>query len=183
MRCSLKGNGPGVVWTGGPERQSTQRGNHVLQHRAVSPGLASIWTGQVWIKCSIWSFFLSFFPYLPFLYLKVSDTLKCDCVCSEPVCAAIVNHLWVLCCLSRQSELSVKLNRQLERCLRNSKCIDTESLCVVSGEKVNKRRVKQKHRNKNMEHSFDSMCVCLKGVADQGGCPHDKSRREPDGCC
>ena len=30
----------------------------------------------------------------------------------------------------------MKLNRQLERCLRNSKCIDTESLCVVSGEKV-----------------------------------------------
>lgn len=38
--------------------------------------------------------------------------------------------------VSRQSELSVNLNRQLERCLRNSKCIDTESLCVVSGEKV-----------------------------------------------
>ncbi|XP_077461268.1 exosome complex component RRP45 [Stigmatopora argus] len=42
---------------------------------------------------------------------------------------------------SRQSELSVKLNRQLERCLRNSKCIDTESLCVVSGEKVWEIRV------------------------------------------
>ncbi|XP_010766925.1 exosome complex component RRP45-like, partial [Notothenia coriiceps] len=40
-----------------------------------------------------------------------------------------------------QSELSVKLNRQLERCLRNSKCIDTESLCVVSGEKVWQIRV------------------------------------------
>lgn len=36
----------------------------------------------------------------------------------------------------RQSELLVKLNRLLERCLRNSKCIDTESLCVVAGEKV-----------------------------------------------
>ncbi|XP_044285356.1 exosome complex component RRP45 isoform X2 [Varanus komodoensis] len=35
----------------------------------------------------------------------------------------------------RQSELLVKLNRLLERCLRNSKCIDTESLCVVAGEK------------------------------------------------
>ncbi|XP_076001308.1 exosome complex component RRP45 isoform X2 [Genypterus blacodes] len=43
--------------------------------------------------------------------------------------------------LGRQSELSVKLNRQLERCLRNSKCIDTESLCVVSGEKVWQIRV------------------------------------------
>ncbi|XP_069050125.1 exosome complex component RRP45 isoform X2 [Lepisosteus oculatus] len=42
---------------------------------------------------------------------------------------------------SRQSELLVKLNRQLERCLRNSKCIDTESLCVVSGAKVWQVRV------------------------------------------
>uniref|UniRef100_A0A8C7HJ13 Exosome complex component RRP45 n=1 Tax=Oncorhynchus kisutch TaxID=8019 RepID=A0A8C7HJ13_ONCKI len=39
------------------------------------------------------------------------------------------------------SKLLVKLNRQLERCLRNSKCIDTESLCVVSGEKVWQIRV------------------------------------------
>ncbi|XP_045058750.1 exosome complex component RRP45 isoform X1 [Desmodus rotundus] len=36
----------------------------------------------------------------------------------------------------RQSDLLVKLNRLLERCLRNSKCIDTESLCVIAGEKV-----------------------------------------------
>ncbi|KAJ3614785.1 hypothetical protein NHX12_018355 [Muraenolepis orangiensis] len=43
--------------------------------------------------------------------------------------------------LGRSSELLVKLNRQLERCLRNSHCIDTESLCVVSGEKVWQIRV------------------------------------------
>ncbi|NXF30109.1 EXOS9 protein, partial [Nyctibius bracteatus] len=36
----------------------------------------------------------------------------------------------------RQSDLLVKLNRLIERCLRNSKCVDTESLCVVAGEKV-----------------------------------------------
>ncbi|XP_054028728.1 exosome complex component RRP45 [Dryobates pubescens] len=36
----------------------------------------------------------------------------------------------------RQTELLVKVNRLIERCLRNSKCIDTESLCVVAGEKV-----------------------------------------------
>ncbi|XP_018591267.1 exosome complex component RRP45 [Scleropages formosus] len=42
---------------------------------------------------------------------------------------------------NRQSELLVKLNRLLERCLRNSKCIDTESLCVVAGEKVWQIRV------------------------------------------
>nr|XP_014345915.1 PREDICTED: exosome complex component RRP45 [Latimeria chalumnae] len=41
----------------------------------------------------------------------------------------------------RQSELLVKLNRLLERCLRNSKCIDTESLCVVANEKVWQVRV------------------------------------------
>ena len=35
----------------------------------------------------------------------------------------------------------MKLNRLLERCLRNSKCIDTESLCVVAGEKVWQIRV------------------------------------------
>ncbi|RXM31150.1 Exosome complex component RRP45 [Acipenser ruthenus] len=50
------------------------------------------------------------------------------------------------CCIvdlgkTRQSELVVKLNRLVERCLRNSKCIDTESLCVVSGEKVWQIRV------------------------------------------
>ncbi|KAI5628186.1 exosome complex component RRP45, partial [Silurus asotus] len=42
---------------------------------------------------------------------------------------------------NRQSELLVTLNRQLERCLRNSRCIDTESLCVISGEKVWQIRV------------------------------------------
>ncbi|XP_068136478.1 exosome complex component RRP45 [Hyperolius riggenbachi] len=41
----------------------------------------------------------------------------------------------------RSSELVVKLNRLLERCLRNSKCIDTESLCVQAGEKVWQIRV------------------------------------------
>ncbi|KAM3832010.1 exosome complex component RRP45 isoform 1-T1 [Vipera latastei] len=41
----------------------------------------------------------------------------------------------------RQSELLVKVNRLLERCLRNSKCVDTESLCVVAGEKVWQIRV------------------------------------------
>ncbi|XP_018420236.1 PREDICTED: exosome complex component RRP45 [Nanorana parkeri] len=41
----------------------------------------------------------------------------------------------------RPSELVVKLNRLLERCLRNSKCIDTESLCVQAGEKVWQVRV------------------------------------------
>ncbi|KAM8939494.1 exosome complex component RRP45 [Pelodytes ibericus] len=41
----------------------------------------------------------------------------------------------------RPSELVIKLNRLLERCLRNSKCIDTESLCIAAGEKVWQIRV------------------------------------------
>ncbi|CAI9589706.1 unnamed protein product [Staurois parvus] len=41
----------------------------------------------------------------------------------------------------RPSELVVRLNRLLERCLRNSRCIDTESLCVQAGEKVWQVRV------------------------------------------
>ncbi|XP_032811329.1 exosome complex component RRP45 [Petromyzon marinus] len=36
----------------------------------------------------------------------------------------------------RQSEMGVELNRLLERCLRTSRCVDTESLCVIAGEKV-----------------------------------------------
>ncbi|XP_056136647.1 exosome complex component RRP45 isoform X2 [Lampris incognitus] len=43
--------------------------------------------------------------------------------------------------MGRQSDLLVTLNRQLERCLRNSRCMDTESLCVISGEKVWQIRV------------------------------------------
>lgn len=29
----------------------------------------------------------------PILSLELSDTLKCDCVCTDSVCAAIENHL------------------------------------------------------------------------------------------
>lgn len=56
-------------------------------------------------------------------------------------------------CPRRQSELSVKLNRQLERCLRNSKCIDTESLCVVSGEKVTRPQSGTTRRHKRTSQS------------------------------
>lgn len=34
------------------------------------------------------------------------------------------------------SEYGVELNRLLERCIKESRCVDTESLCIVSGEKV-----------------------------------------------
>ncbi|OWF51161.1 Exosome complex component RRP45 [Mizuhopecten yessoensis] len=36
----------------------------------------------------------------------------------------------------RMSELGVEINRLLERCLKESRCVDMESLCIISGEKV-----------------------------------------------
>ncbi|KAK7097276.1 exosome complex component RRP45-like [Littorina saxatilis] len=36
----------------------------------------------------------------------------------------------------RQTEESVELNRLMERCLKESRCVDLESLCIVVGEKV-----------------------------------------------
>ncbi|XP_037091530.1 exosome complex component RRP45-like, partial [Pollicipes pollicipes] len=36
----------------------------------------------------------------------------------------------------RATDLSVGLERLLERCLRESRCVDTESLCIVADEKV-----------------------------------------------
>lgn len=37
---------------------------------------------------------------------------------------------------NRQSDLSVYLNRLIEKCIMESRCIDLESLCIVSEEKV-----------------------------------------------
>ncbi|XP_063240289.1 exosome complex component RRP45 [Bacillus rossius redtenbacheri] len=41
----------------------------------------------------------------------------------------------------RLSELGVQLNRLLEKCLKDSKCVDLESLCIVAEEKVWNLRV------------------------------------------
>jgi len=41
----------------------------------------------------------------------------------------------------RPSEESVELSRLMERCLKESRCLDLESLCVVAGEKVWEIRV------------------------------------------
>ncbi|GBM37498.1 Exosome complex component RRP45 [Araneus ventricosus] len=38
--------------------------------------------------------------------------------------------------LSRSSDEFVELHRSLERCIRDSKCLDLESLCIVAGIKV-----------------------------------------------
>ncbi|XP_067662910.1 exosome complex component RRP45-like [Haliotis asinina] len=38
--------------------------------------------------------------------------------------------------IGRPSEFGVELTRLLERCLKESRCVDTESLCIVAGEKV-----------------------------------------------
>lgn len=155
MCCSLKGHGPGVLWNSGSKRKSTKWGNCVLQHWTVTNGLTNIWTGQVRKTtesvCLLWIF--------------LSQTEEST------------NPQQELVFLCRQSELSVKLNRQLERCLRNSKCIDTESLCVVSGEKVT-----QTMSNRNLVHCDSCLCVYVwAGVADQSGRPRAKSWWESDG--
>lgn len=36
----------------------------------------------------------------------------------------------------RQSDLAVQLNRLLEKCLKDSKAVDLESLCIKMNEKV-----------------------------------------------
>lgn len=38
--------------------------------------------------------------------------------------------------VGRQSELAVQLNRLLEKCIKDSQCVDLESLCIVAEEKV-----------------------------------------------
>lgn len=36
----------------------------------------------------------------------------------------------------RQSEISVLISRQLEKCYQDSKCIDLESLCIIADKQV-----------------------------------------------
>lgn len=81
---------------------------------------------------STWSF-----P--PWHRLAFSPTGVCSQTCPTLHCYyrhVLYIHAYHCVFSCRQSELLVTLNRQLERCLRNSRCIDTESLCVISGEKV-----------------------------------------------
>lgn len=37
---------------------------------------------------------------------------------------------------NRQCEATTLINRQLEKCIKESKCIDLESLCIVADKKV-----------------------------------------------
>lgn len=37
---------------------------------------------------------------------------------------------------NRQSDISIQVNRLLEKCLKESKCVDLEALCIVADEKV-----------------------------------------------
>lgn len=41
----------------------------------------------------------------------------------------------------RQSDISVQVNRLLEKCLKESKCVDLEALCIVADEKVRNARI------------------------------------------
>ena len=37
---------------------------------------------------------------------------------------------------SRQTSLSVEVNRILEKCQKEARAVDTESLCIIAGQKV-----------------------------------------------
>merc|ERR1712059_33362 len=47
--------------------------------------------------------------------------------------AFLLEALWEA---GRPSEEGVEINRTLERCLKESRCLDLESLCIISEEKV-----------------------------------------------
>ncbi len=62
---------------------------------------------------------------------------------------AFVSNKFALCRFEsgRITEECVEINRLLERCLKESKCLDLESLCIVSEEKVSL---------KGLSHEIDS---------------------------
>ncbi|CAI8023434.1 Exosome complex component RRP45 [Geodia barretti] len=43
--------------------------------------------------------------------------------------------------VGRSSPLAIEVARMLERCLKDSRAVDTESLCIIAGEKVWSLRV------------------------------------------
>jgi exosome complex component RRP45 len=49
--------------------------------------------------------------------------------------------IFVFVLLKRQSDQSVEMNRLLERNIKQSRCLDVESLCIRAGEKVWQIRV------------------------------------------
>lgn len=52
--CLIQGNGSGILWARGSQREPTKWGNHVLQYRAVTHGFTRIRTGQVKKKTDSW---------------------------------------------------------------------------------------------------------------------------------
>ncbi|XP_076446479.1 exosome complex component RRP45-like [Babylonia areolata] len=62
----------------------------------------------------------------------------------------------------RQTDETVVLNRLLERCLKDSRCVDLEALCIVSGEKVWTLRVDITVLN----HEGNILdCCCMAAIA------------------
>jgi hypothetical protein len=59
------------------------------------------------------------------------------------------------------SDQGVEINRILERCLKESRCVDTESLCIISGEKVSMHK-KFQHLHQFILHLiniyYNGMC-------------------------
>lgn len=68
-----------------------------------------------------------------YIFYKVRG--KTNCIIIATIKFVLSNNQdWRHC--FRLSDFGVEINRLLERCLKESRCIDTESLCIVAGEKV-----------------------------------------------
>lgn len=44
--------------------------------------------------------------------------------------------LMTYCIYYRPSDLAIEIDQVLDRCYKQSRAVDTESLCIVAGEKV-----------------------------------------------
>lgn len=89
----------------------------------------------------------------------------------------------------RQSELAVQLNRLLEKCIKDSRCVDLESLCIVAEEKVWALRVDVNVLN-HEGNLVDAASVAALTALSHFRCPdvtitgeetiiHDASERDP----
>ena len=60
---------------------------------------------------------------------------QCSCSGAMP-CIHSGNVLMTYCIYYRPSDLAIEIDQVLDRCYKQSRAVDTESLCIVAGEKV-----------------------------------------------
>lgn len=79
---------------------------------------------------------------------------------------------------NRPSDLNVTLNRLVEKCIIDSRCVDLESLCIVSEEKVIIQI-----KNPDKSHTIHLIFVIFLGMVLTSRHPHPKSCRKPHRMC